>query len=387
MDGLGGPEVQGMVERLKALWTRPAETWPAIAAEQTTPGDLITRWAIPLAAIRPVCEFLHGQLFGYGGFGISYTPGFMFGLSQMVVSYVLGLVGVIVLALIADWLAPKFGGKADRTAAFKLVVFGSTAAWVAGIFQLIPWFGILGIVGLYSLYLYYSGAAPLMKVPQEQSLAYTAVTIVCAILLYLAATVFTGGILGLFGMSAMSAMGAADSGKVEIDLPGGGKLDTSKVEDAAKQLEGLANGETPKPIDIAQLQALLPGSIGAYQRTAVEANGVGGIGSTAEATYKNGDKQIRVRIVDMAAMGAVAGIVGGLGVEQNREDENGYERTRTVDGKIQTEKWETKESRGSFGTMVGTRFMVEAEGEAGSIDELKAIVAGIDAGKLEALAK
>ena len=31
--------------------------------------------------------------------------------------------------------------------------------------------------------------------------------------------------------------------------------------------------------------------------------------------------------------------------------------------------------------------MIEADGEAGSIDELKAIVAGIDVGKLEALAK
>jgi len=84
---------------------------------------------------------------------------------------------------------------------------------------------------------------------------------------------------------------------------------------------------------------------------------------------------------------ARAGIVAGMGVEQNREDENGYERTRTVDGAIQTEKWETKRSRGSFGTQVAGRFMIEAEGDAGSIDELKAIVAGIDKAKLESLAK
>ena len=76
-----------------------------------------------------------------------------------------------------------------------------------------------------------------------------------------------------------------------------------------------------------------------------------------------------------------------MGVEQNREDADGYERTRTVDGKIQTEKWNNKRSKGSYGTQVAGRFMVEADGEAGSIDELKAIVTGIDAGKLEALAK
>ena len=114
---------------------------------------------------------------------------------------------------------------------------------------------------------------------------------------------------------------------------------------------------------------------------------MGGIGATAEAAYKSGDKTIRVKIIDLGGIGAVAGVLGGIGVEQNREDANGYERTRTVDGKIQTEKWNTKRSSGSYGTQVAGRFMVEADGEAGSIDELKAIVAGIDAAKLEALAK
>lgn len=387
MDRLGGPEVSGLVDRLKSLWTKPAETWPIIAQEQTTPGDLITRYAIPLAAIGPICDFAHGQLFGYGALGISYTPGLMFGLSTMVVSYVLGLIGIIVLGLIADMLAPKFGGQSNRTAAFKLVVFSATAAWVAGIFQLIPFLGILGILGLYSFYLFYSGVAPLMKVPEGQSLAYSAVTLVCGVLLLWIVGAVSAAFLGLFGLTALSGMTKDEGASVEINLPGGGKIDTGKVEEASKQLEGLANGETPKPIDVAQLQALLPASIGAFQRSSVESTGVGGIGSTAEASYKNGDKTLNVRIVDMAAMGAVAGIVGSLGVEQNREDENGYERTRTVDGAIQTEKWEKKASRGSFGTMVAGRFMIEAEGDAGSIDELKAIVAGIDRGKLESLAK
>ena len=63
------------------------------------------------------------------------------------------------------------------------------------------------------------------------------------------------------------------------------------------------------------------------------------------------------------------------------------ERTGTVDGRMQTEKWNRRESRGSFGTVVANRFMIEAEGEAGSIDELKSAVAAVDQSALAALGK
>ena len=63
----------------------------------------------------------------------------------------------------------RFGGLADRASAFKLVVYGSTAAWVAGVFQLIPGLGLLALLGLYSLYLYYVGATPVMRVPQDKA--------------------------------------------------------------------------------------------------------------------------------------------------------------------------------------------------------------------------
>ena len=56
-----------------------------------------------------------------------------------------------------------------------------------------------------------------------------------------------------------------------------------------------------------------------------------------------------------------------------------------IDGQMQTEEWNKTDSRGKFGTMVASRFMIEAEGDAGSIDELKAAVAAIDSGALKGL--
>ena len=76
-----------------------------------------------------------------------------------------------------------------------------------------------------------------------------------------------------------------------------------------------------------------------------------------------------------------------LGVEQNREDADGYERTGTVDGAMQSESWNRTDSRGKFGRMFGNRFMVEAEGQAGSVDELKAAVAAVDKDRLSGLAQ
>lgn len=372
-----------LVQRIKSLIMKPLETWPAIAAERDTPGDLFVRLAVPLAAIGPVGQFLHGQLFGYGALGISYSPSLVGGIATMVVSYLLALVSVVVLGLVADWLAPKFEGEASRAAAFKLVIWSMTAAWLAGIFQLVPWFGLLGIVGLYSLYLLYTGVTPLLKVPQAKAAGFTAVTVLAGIVFMLVTAPVTAAVTGLFGLAG-STIGSDD--EVKIKLPGGGTIDTGKIEEASKQAEAMANGEI-KAASPAQLQALLPASLSGYQRTAVESSAMGQMGSTAEGTYTSGDKTITLKIVDMAGMGALAGIGAALGVEENKETADGYERTGTVDGQMQSEKWDRREGSGSFGRVVANRFMVEAEGEAGSIDELKAAVGAVDQSALAGLGK
>jgi uncharacterized protein YqgC (DUF456 family) len=64
----------------------------------------------------------------------------------MVVSYVLGLVVAFVMALIVDALAPSFGGTKNQVAALKVVAYGATASYVAGILSLLPALAILGIL-------------------------------------------------------------------------------------------------------------------------------------------------------------------------------------------------------------------------------------------------
>jgi hypothetical protein len=385
MVDLSGGQAGGLADRVKAVLTSPKETFTTLAAEPATPGELMMRWALPLAAIGPVASFIGGQVFGYGAFGFSYKPGLVSGLVTAVVSYVIGLVMIAVLALIADFLAPKFGGTADRTSAFKLAVYGATASWVGGIVGIWPALSMLGLLfGLYSLYLLYLGAKPFMKVPEDKALGFTALTILCAIVLSLVTAPVVAGITGLFGAGPAAMMANADT-DAKVTIPGMGTIETDKIEAATKQMEAASNGQV-KPVSSAELAALLPASFGAFTRTATESGSMGNMGSTAEATYTAGNKRFELKVVDMSALGAIAGLGAAIGVEQSREDANGFERTTTVNGQMQVEEWNKTSNSGKFGVMVANRFMIEAVGDANSIDDLKAAVAAVDQGKLEDLA-
>lgn len=182
-----------LVDRAQAITLRPRQEWQVIDTERTTTADLYRQYILPLAAIGPVATLIGGVLFGanvpfIGAVRASLTSA----IAQAVVSYALALAGVWILAIVIDQLAPSFGGTRGREQALKVAAYGSTAAWLAGIFGLIPALSPLGILGLYSVYLLYLGLPVLMKAPQERALAYTVVVIVVAIVI----TVVIGAIVG-----------------------------------------------------------------------------------------------------------------------------------------------------------------------------------------------
>jgi hypothetical protein len=389
MDDLMSPGGRAsLIERIKAILLKPKETWPVIAGEAATPRDLITRYALPLIVLSALAGFIGMQLFGLTFMGITIRPGLMGGLTTTLLQIVLGVVAVVVVALVAEWLAPKFGGTADRTQSFKLIVYSMTAGWVGGLLAIYPPIAMLGaLAGLYGLYLLYLGATTLMKVPEDKAVGFTAVTVICAAVAIWVSSLVVGMVTG----GAMLAGGmAASPGEVsgELKIPGVGSVDMGKLEAATKQMEAAANGSgASAPVAPSAMQALLPTAIGGWQRTSLESASVGNFGGTASGTYSSGDKKFELRIVDMSALGALAGLGSAMGVQQNREDADGYERTGTVDGAMQNEEWNRTRSRGKFGRMIGGRFMIEAEGDAGSIDDLKAAVAAVDAGKLAGMVK
>jgi len=186
-----------LVERVKAILLQPKSEWAVIEREPGDAGYLFTNYVCIVSAIPPVCMFIGASIIGFG----SIQVGIMFGLLHAIVVYVLGLVGVFVMAYVIDFLAEFFGAQKNLGNAMKVAAYAPTAAWVVGVFDLIPFLSVLGILGLYSLYLLHTGIAALMRPPEDKALIYTIVVIVCIFVVYL---VIFGIIDALFGIGMMS---------------------------------------------------------------------------------------------------------------------------------------------------------------------------------------
>jgi hypothetical protein len=161
-----------LVNRVKGILMQPKSEWQVIDGEPATVSSIYMGYIVPLAAIPAIC----------GAVWIArYAPGFA--VRYAATQYVLGLVTPFVFALIIDALAPTFGGQKSQIQALKVAAYSWTAAWVAGIFLLVPGLGVLSIVGLYSLYLLYLGLPVLMKSPTDRAMSYTVVAIIIGVVL------------------------------------------------------------------------------------------------------------------------------------------------------------------------------------------------------------
>ena len=183
-----------LVERVKAILLQPKSEWPVIERESGDAGYLFTNYVCIVSAIPAVCSFIGTVIAGLGIVG---------GLMYAVVTYVLGLVGVFVMAYVIDFLAGTFNGQKNLDNAMKVSAYAPTAAWVAGVFNIIPALSVLGILGLYSVYLLHTGIVALMKPPEGKAISYTIAVIVCLFVVYLVVFSIIGA---LFGIGVMSRM-------------------------------------------------------------------------------------------------------------------------------------------------------------------------------------
>jgi hypothetical protein len=394
-----GPTSSGLVERIKAILFSPEATWSQIDTEPATVKGLYVGYACILAAIGPIAQFVGGQLFGYHALWISFRPPLITSLVGAIVSYLLGLAGIYVFALIIDALAPQFGGQKNKIQAFKVAVYSGTAAWIAGVFALIPQVSMLSIVGVYSLYLLYVGLPKLMKAPQDKALTYTIVSVVLAVVVWIVIAAVSTSIVGMGGAglnvarNAGTVNGVVSVGGTQVDL---GKLQAAskQMEQAANQMQNAASGSSApavKAVPADTLKAMLPASLGSgFARSEISSasGGVGGLqGSNAEGVYTKGDARITLTVTDVAAAGAFASMASAFNVQSDQETSTGYEKVHSVNGRMTQESWDRTSKSGKYSVMVANRFVVEAQGEGAEMADLKAAVDAVGPGKLEGLAK
>jgi len=191
-----------IVERVKSILLSPKEEWEVIKGEETTVQELFTQYAVILAAIPAIAGLIGFSAFGYG-FGIRLPIGSSIGWA--ILTYVLSLIGTYVVGFIIDSFAPTFGSTKDLTASMKVAIYASTASWVGGIFNLIPFLSFISMLaGIYSLVLMYMGLKSIKDVPEEKMVGYFITVLVVTIVVYLIVGAITSGMF-LTGI-AISAM-------------------------------------------------------------------------------------------------------------------------------------------------------------------------------------
>ena len=105
-------DINKIIARAKGVLLTPRAEWAIIAAEPETVGGLFKGYIVVMAAIRRIIGFPSMSVIGESNFLLgSYRMPMATGLEIAVVSYLFSLLGVFVLALIVEVLAPTFGGE------------------------------------------------------------------------------------------------------------------------------------------------------------------------------------------------------------------------------------------------------------------------------------
>ena len=230
------PRSHGLIQRATNILLHPRAEWDVIAAEPATVQGIFV-YAAVLAAIPAIAQIVHG-LIPFCFFIACYTANPVWVVAGAVVWYVVSLVGVFVVGLIIDALAPGFGGEKNQVQAMKAAVYSWTAAWLAGAFVVIPFFGwLLSLVGLYSFYLLYVGLPRTMKSPEAQSLGYTVVAIILGIIVFVIGSAIAGTVTTMGALSGAIATRAASPVSGTVHLGNGASVDLDKLAAAGQQAE------------------------------------------------------------------------------------------------------------------------------------------------------
>ncbi|MEH6714722.1 Yip1 family protein [Parasphingorhabdus flavimaris] len=380
-----------LLQRAKAILLQPRQEWPIIEGEAASIASIYKSYIIPLAAIGPVAGFIHAVLFGNSFFGITHRPSFLSALSTAVVSYIFTLIGVFLMALVIDFLAPRFGGTANRTNAFKLAAYSATAAWVAGAFQLVPGLGMLTVLGLYGLYLLYVGIPVMMKAPEDKAVIYTVAIVVIGAIAGMIFSVILAPLM-LLTSSVPDTSDGSLSGSVNV--PGVGSLDLSELEKAGEKMAAAnerAQSGQATTLPSKQLAAMLPASLpGGLEQTRSRSSGtsVAGVGaSSASASYGDDEKSIELTITDLGIAGSLATLGNAMNMESESQNGTVIEKMGKIDGRLTTIRYDSASRDGRYGVIVGDRFNVQVDGDADSVADLRAVLDEIDLAALESIAR
>jgi hypothetical protein len=195
-----------IITRAKNILLSPKTEWEIILTETETPQSLLAKYVIPMALIPAIALFI-----GYGLIGIDAVvlriTGIRWGVIMAVDSFITSIITYYICTFVIDALAPSFSSEKNIGKSAQLVAYSYTAAWVAGIFNIVPSLAILGILGLYSIYLFYLGIPVMKKTPEDKRISYMIVSAIVIIVVGLVVNVIVSRIMYAFTGNPFLAIG------------------------------------------------------------------------------------------------------------------------------------------------------------------------------------
>ena len=404
-----------IVERAKRIIVSPKTEWDVIEGESTPTQQLLVGYVLPLSAVAAIASFIGSALFaGMIGGMFGARVGIGGALLGAVIAVIMAVVSVFVIGFIVDALAPTFGGQKNMSQAIKLVAYSYTPGWVFGILAIIPFLGWLAALvgGLYGIYVMYLGLPKLMKSPQEKSVPYLIVVIVCAIVLWwviaLLSTCAAGvGMMGAGMMGSRSAAVTYDKDSRMGQLQEFGK----KMEEQGKRMEAaqksgdqkaqmeaalgalgtaISGGKGVEPVQLDALKPFLPEKAAGLPRTgqSSDRSGVAGF-MAAKVRGDYGDqsgKNLSLEVVDTGGAAGLTGLAGWamLGTSE-KENDSQIERMRKDGNRMVHEQISKKGGSNEYTVILADRFVVSGKGQGVDFDAVKGAVNAIDLGKIEAI--
>lgn len=166
----------------------------------------------------------------------------------------------------------------------------------------------------------------------------------------------------------------------------------SVMEQAAQSLRNLSaneDGETVEVVDFRKLKGVLPEKIAGLERTENDGQSTGAVGmkiSTAQAQYEDGNRRLQITLTDAGGIPMLMmGLAQWTTAEIERESDNEYERTTTINGYKAFERYNKRNKEGQISFIVAERYIVNIEGDNIEESELRQAMKALDLDELENL--
>lgn len=159
-----------LINKVKEIIINPVQAWENIKHDTDDKQEILLKFALPLIVLGSVTTFIGSASFGLGH---STYIGFMSAIAYFISS----VAGIYISAIVINELAQNFGSEKNLNNSFKLVIYSSSASFLATIISsLHPMLSFVGLFGLYSIYIFWLGVKPMMNTPEDKKLGFVVIS-------------------------------------------------------------------------------------------------------------------------------------------------------------------------------------------------------------------